>query len=473
MTADLSQPSSLPTNALPHVAASTLTIPTIPLPVTVTPTTAPAPTTTTTTTQQAVPVAGGQGQVFVGTAQVMATGSPATVTPQITFVVAGKNIVVSGQAAQVPAGQWTAVIPVAALAPTGWTSATMSMVATGPYEEQNAELTREAGTGNPVVTGPLYTSGNQILDASGTPVTLQGVVLNGLENGASPPQVTQQAVIEARAWGANFVRVPLGEQFWLWSNCNYSPAYQSTVHQVVDWITSLGMVALLDLDYNTVGGCLSGGPHNMADAAQSLPFWSGVASQYASNPLVAFDLYNEPHSISDQVWLNGGVTTDYFFPWQTYQAAGMQQLYDAVRSTGAQNLVFVSGNTWASTVPSTLVSGTNIVYAAHAYTCPNTAPPSCSNSAPYDPAQILDNWVGVSASVPVVVTEFGWPNQYDAAYNSNVITFAKSKGWGWAAFAFEDTQKSTIWDLTSSWYDNQTAEPSASGMPVLAALAGF
>ena len=397
-----------------------------------------------------------------------------TVTPEISFLEAdGQPLVVPGQATAVQPGDWTSVTPVVAIAPAGWTSATMSMIANGPYQEQNAKLTREAGSGSPVVTGPLHTSGNHILDATGATVTLRGVVLNGLEDDPSAPQVTQQAIIEARAWGANFVRVPLGEQFLLSSNCNYSYTYASTVHQVVDWITSLGMVALLDLHYNTAGGCLAGGPHNMADEAQSPAFWDTVASQYASNPLVAFDLYNEPHNISDSVWLNGGTTTDYDFPWQTYDAAGMQQLYDAVRSTGAQNLVFISGNTWASTVPSTLVRGTNIVYAAHAYTCPNAAPPSCTNASPYDPSQLLDNFLDVSASAPVVVTEFGWPTQYDGTYNSNLIAFTESRGWGWAAFAFEDTQNPSIWDLTSGWYGNQPAEPAPSGMPVLGALAGF
>jgi hypothetical protein len=167
------------------------------------------------------------------------------------------------------------------------------------------------------------------------------------------------------------------------------------------------------------------------------------------------------------------MTTDSSFPWQSYEAAGMQQLYDAVRATGAQNLVFISGNTWASTVPSTLVQGTNIVYGVHAYTCPTDAPPTCTNVAPYDPSQFLNGWTGISTSLPVVITEFGWPSQYDGTYNANVIKYAASKGWGWAAFAFEDAQSSTTWDLTSGWYDNLTAEPALSGMPVLSALAGF
>lgn len=291
----------------------------------------------------------------------------------------------------------------------------------------------------------------------------------GLQGSASAPGITPETVAQARQWGANLVRVPLGEQFWLSSNCDYSPSYVSTVDQVVDWITSLHMIALLDLHFSTVGGCEPGGQHNMADEAQSPEFWQEVASRYASNPYVAFDLYNEPHNISDAIWLDGGTTTDVYFPNQTYEAAGMQQLYEVVRSTGAKNLVFVSGNTWYNTVPQTLVSGFNVVYAPHVYTCPGSPPPNCSNANPYDPSQILDNWVPVWASVPIVVTEFGWPNSSSGTFNSNVIAFASSHDWGWAAFAW--TQSSDDSFNIAAW-DGVIAEPTQSGLPILQALGG-
>src|ERR1035437_2761692 len=99
----------------------------------------------------------------------------------------------------------------------------------------------------------------------------------------------------------------------------------------------------------------------MADYPGSTEFWSQVAARFANNPLAAFDLYNEAHDISNQVWLNGGTVPKYsIFPYQT---TGMQQLYDAVRATGARNLVHVSGNNWANTPPTTLVRGSNIAYA--------------------------------------------------------------------------------------------------------------
>ena len=238
------------------------------------------------------------------------------------------------------------------------------------------------------------------------------------------------------------------------------------------------MVALLDLHTNTVGGCEQGTQHNMADEAQAPEFWSQVAARYGNpsspeyNPLVAFDLYNEPHNISDAVWLNGGETTDYY-GGATYQAAGMQQLYDVVRATGSQNLVFISGNNWANTPPSVAVTGTNIVYGVHYYTCPNAALSACTNTDPYDPSQDLNQWVAFSVTEPVVVTEFGWPSQASGTYISNVIAYASSYGWGWSAFAWEDWPNPTEWDLTASWLDDGTAEPSPSGIPVLLRVGQF
>jgi aryl-phospho-beta-D-glucosidase BglC (GH1 family) len=332
----------------------------------------------------------------------------------------------------------------------------------------------------PSVVGPLHTSGNRIVQGNGQPITLRGLVMPGLEQSgtlAGAVGVSQQAVIAAKAWGANFVRVPLGEQFWLPSNCDYVAGYAATVDQVVHWITSLGMVALLDLHTNTLGGCTAGFQHNMADEAQAPTFWSEVASRYGNpsstnyNHLVAFDLYNEPRNITDAVWLNGGNTIE--IPGGLlYQAAGMQQLYDVVRAAGSENLVFIGGTNWASTPPSTLVNGANIVYAVHYYTCPSVPLSGCTNSNPYDPAQDLNQWVPLSATKPVVVTEFGWPSQQNGTYNANVIDYAFSHGWGWSAFALEDRQNPTEWDLTASWLSDGTAEPSPSGMAVLLALAG-
>ena len=81
----------------------------------------------------------------------------------------------------------------------------------------------------------------------------------------------------------------------------------------------------------------------MADANYSIAFWESVAAQFRDNPMVAFDAYNEPHGINWECWRNG-CTID---GWQT---AGMQQIVNAIRSTGATQPIILSGLDWAGDV---------------------------------------------------------------------------------------------------------------------------
>jgi hypothetical protein len=431
------------------------------------------------------PAVANPGDKYIGDASVEAPSSGESLGDGIAFYdSAGTQLTtVYGQAVTPTAGTWDSLPEVEAIAPTTTAYVIFGVLSWAPVVGQDFLIespslyTLTTPAVAPSVVGPLTTLGNQIIQANGQPITLRGLVMPGLEQSGTlaGTGVSEQAVIEAKEWGANFVRVPLGEQFWLSSNCDYVPTYEATVDQVVNWITSLGMVALLDLHTNTVSGCETGSQHNMADEAQSPTFWSQVAARYGNplspeySPLVAFDLYNEPHDISQSIWLNGGETTD-TVTGITYDAAGMQQLYDAVRAAGSTNLTFISGLNWANTPPTTLVTGPNIVYAVHYYTCPSAAPPNCTNTDPYDPTQDLSQWTTLGGTEPVMVTEFGWPSQDDGTYDSNVIAYASEQGWGWSAFAWEDLQYPTEWDLNLAYLSDGTAEPAPSGMPVLLAL---
>jgi len=309
---------------------------------------------------------------------------------------------------------------------------------------------------------PLRTQGNRIYDAYG-PVVLRGVVINGTELGV-PDFPTDSEIGRAAAWGSNLVRVPLNESLWL-NTCtaaapSNSPAYPAQVAAEVGSITSRHMVALLDLHFNVTHVCGGSAPQAMADTAYSPTFWEQVAARFASNPLVAFDLYNEPHDISDSVWLRGGTATYGGIP---FQAAGMQQLYDAVRAKAPTNLVFASGNTWGNDPSSLPLQGAGIVDAVHDYTCQT---PPCHATDPYNPSPILSRWTTVEESTPVAVTEFGFPGRFDGTFNTNLVAAADRAGIGWVAFAFDNT--GTPFSLLAD--GGGAYEPLPGGMPVLAGL---
>src|SRR5205807_9045090 len=86
-------------------------------------------------------------------------------------------------------------------------------------------------------------------------------------------------IAQARAWGANVVRVPLNEALWLGTCPSFvtnNASYPGLVDTEVKEITSRGMLAILDLHFNVTGTCSTAGPQAMADAAYAPKFWSVV-----------------------------------------------------------------------------------------------------------------------------------------------------------------------------------------------------
>jgi hypothetical protein len=234
------------------------------------------------------------------------------------------------------------------------------------------------------------------------------------------------------------------------------------------------MVAILELAFVTRTPCGDSFRWKMADTG-SIPFWHTVAERYKANPLVAFDLYNEPNHITDDQWRNGGQIVDWdSTPPVQWTAAGMQQLYDAVRSTGAANLVTITGNAYGGT-PSPILTdgpirGTDIMYAAHAYTCPDTGSAALCTSVPANRQVSLEpQWQAAARRYPVMITEFGWPDESDGAYNASVIRFAQAQNppWGWVAFGWDGTTSSPFGLVA----DLSTYAPTPSGRPVVTALA--
>ena len=424
------------------------------------------------------------GLVYQGSAAVTAADPGATVQVDPALVFwdsSGRPLAYTpGTVVSAAAGSWTSTGDAVALAPPGATYVAFGVELRGASATwsafvDGATLTATVDDVAPVV-GPLSTSGTQILDGHGNPLVLRGITVINLEESSDPPDLTQATFDRLHQWGFTMVRLMLNEDLWDTQSCSYDSTYQAAVAEAVDWITSLGMVAVLTLmagipqDIGAVGSCPAQGGQNMADTPGSDDFWSTVAATFAANPLVVFDLFNEPHDITFATWLSGGTDNG-------FQAAGMQQLYGDVRNAGARNLVFVEGGGWANTPPPAgmLVQGSGIVYDAHYYTCPHEAPPACSYSGDvYDPTPGLDPWVTFQQEqgVPVIVGEFGWPSSSDGTYDDNVVSFAEAHGWGWDAYGY-DGETAFTFGLVANALGSGPFEPTAAAMGILADLAAY
>lgn len=139
--------------------------------------------------------------------------------------------------------------------------------------------------------------------------------------------------------GLNTFRIPFRwERLQRSANATFDATELGRLNNVVNYATSHGAYVLLD-------------PHNyaryfpapsntQADPARavgtvSVPnsafdnFWTGLSNQYKGNNHVIFGLMNEPNSMPTEQWRDAA-----------------QSAINAIRTTGANNLILVPGNAW-------------------------------------------------------------------------------------------------------------------------------
>lgn len=215
----------------------------------------------------------------------------------------------------------------------------------------------------------LHVVGSRIVTRSGSPIRLRGFNVAGAEyscvegtgtfdtpDGAPP---SADMVRGMAAWtGANAVRVPLNERCWLGgpgvSAEHSGQAYRDDVRAFVARLGDAGLVAILDLHRSAPGTATPGDQEPMPDRDHSPAFWRSVATTFAGDSSVVFDLFNEPFPFhetdSDRAWScwrDGGCTLSSTNSGDPYVAAGMQELIDAIRSTGSRHIVFAGGVHWS------------------------------------------------------------------------------------------------------------------------------
>jgi endoglucanase len=315
----------------------------------------------------------------------------------------------------------------------------------------------------PLAPGGYYVNGNTICTAAGRAHLFHGVDRPSLEWLSTGDNLSSGDFELMRSWNANVVRIALNQDFWLPGSALSDPDYPSRVEDAVAWAEAAGLDVILDLhwsDAGVLGGCLpEQGCQQLMPDVNSLAFWREVATRFGADGRVQFELYNEPHQVSFELWKNGGLTQE------GWQAVGMQTLYDAIRATGAENLVIVGGLDWAydlSVVASQRITGHNIAYATHPY-----SDPANPGRPPEDWSRA---WGWLTRTDPVIVTEFGslFDPTCSTDYGAQVVQYADAHFASWTAWAWYPGG-CEFPALIEDWQGT----PSPSGAIVQTALLGY
>jgi hypothetical protein len=288
---------------------------------------------------------------------------------------------------------------------------------------------------------------NHLVNQNGAVVRLLGVDRSGTEYACvQTNQVfsgpSDAASVRAMvAWHINAVRVPLNEDCWLGINgvTTTSAQYQKAITSYVATLQSFGLYVILDLHWAAPGTYQAVGQWPMADADHAPAFWKSVATTFKHDHGVIFDLFNEPYIHSWSCWLHGcQVSYDFNGTSVTYHSAGMQQLVDAVRSTGATTPLLLGGLAYANNVRhwyryEPKDPDHQLVVSFHTYTWNPCSNVGCWNKfvAP------------LAAKVPVVTDEFG-ENAYSDRFASTFMSWADRHGvsylgWSWNVVAHATT----------------------------------
>lgn len=264
-------------------------------------------------------------------------------------------------------------------------------------------------------------------------------------------EVTDESVVPT-------VRIPMTASSWLGVNTTASKEnlakypllhkqYQGLISEMVDYYSSYGIVTILDLhwtddDTDNTPAMAGKGDTNCVD------FWDSVASTFASNTMVFYELYNEPHRVEVDAWLHGDSTT-----------SGMLEMMAAVRKHTTAPVIIAGGGGYAYdsdsliTLDALLEGDKNVIYNFHPYMGPNQA--GDNKKCPSNFETYLTAVLSATGK-PAIVTEFGQgcnpthgasescEGVYDGktmGYDETIVTIADKYAVSWLPWAWKGTAK--------------------------------
>jgi endoglucanase len=379
--------------------------------------------------------------------------------------------------------------------------------ATAAVHAANSALDAPAAPAAGVGSGYWHTSGNQILDSSGSPVRIAGINWYGFE---TPDEIAHglwaqdyhTVINDIKNLGYNTIRIPFSNQMvetpiipQNFSQYNASGPINTDLaglnslqilDKIIGYAGQVGLKVILDDHRSEAGESAeaNGLWYTSAYSSQSwVNDWVTLAKRYAGNPtVIGFDLRNEPHTPAGDTYAQGAT-------WGTGVAAtdirlAYEQAGNAILAVDPNALIFCEGigetpnssggldSTWwggdlelAGQYPVTLSSAGHVVYSAHDYG-PNLFQQTWFNSST-TPASLDAVWAKywgylyTSNTAPVWVGEFGTDNAAtdvssstagsQGQWFSSLVSYIKSNpamGWTYWALNGEDS-----YDLLDNSYD--------------------
>jgi hypothetical protein len=305
------------------------------------------------------------------------------------------------------------------------------------------------------------------VDNSGQPVMLRGVFFVSFEvpctktGGISSQTLDQQKVSELLSWHINFVRIGVPEDCWL--GINGEPygttvsAYQQALKSWVELLHANGIYTEIGLMYSAPGTNPSVVQAAMPDEDHAPAFWTSFATYFKDEPDTIFGISGQTAVRSAMrgdtptqwwtCWLEGGSACQVSYPLNggtPYDAAGMQQLVNTIRATGANQPIAVMGerandlSNWLQYEPTdpdhALIAdwhqyGLNACFSSQDTFMTNNE--TCWDGAP----------LSVSKQVPLLNGEVGEGGESDQnlcawSFTPTYLTWAESHTVGYAVWKF-------------------------------------
>ena len=183
----------------------------------------------------------------------------------------------------------------------------------------------------------LHTEGRNIKDENGSTVQLKGVnTPHGCDSTTfveGSHMLDENDFATMKSWGMNVVRFTFNTGWFLRNE--YNPS-------IDEWVNRAERQNLyIILDMHRWDGDVGFFPN---DVNAWINVWRDIANRYKNRPQVLFELFNEPHDGA----VGDGSSADGFTNWRNFT----QQCLNAIRATGAQNIVVVGGWVWQNELTS-------------------------------------------------------------------------------------------------------------------------